>query len=183
MKVLIILITLIIVSCTKPETVLICGDHVCINKAEAKQYFEENLTIEVKIVNRDKPKDIDLVQLNLNENQENREIFIERKNQTSKKLKTLSSDEVEQIRSEIKKKKKIKKIAKKDSKRDDTGILSVTNSSNKNDDEFKFRKKKVLKKDNIDVCLLVEKCNIEEISKYLIKGSKKKGFPNLTIRE
>ena len=50
MKVLIILITLIIVSCTKPETVLICGDHVCINKAEAKQYFEENLSIEVKIV-------------------------------------------------------------------------------------------------------------------------------------
>ncbi len=183
MKVLIILITLIIVGCTKPETVLICGDHVCINKAEAKQYFEENLSIEVKIVKSDKPNDIDLVQLNLNENQKDREIFIERKNQTSKKLKTLSSDEVEQIRSEIKKKQKIKKIAKKNSNINDTGISSVTNSSDKNDDELKLRKRKALKKNNIDVCLLVEKCNIEEISKYLIKGSKKKGFPNLTIRE
>ena len=30
-------------NCSKPKTVLICGDHVCINKAEAEQYFEENL--------------------------------------------------------------------------------------------------------------------------------------------
>ncbi len=182
MKILIIMITLILVGCSRPETVLICGDHVCINKAEAKQYFEENLSIEVKIINMDKPKDINLVQLNLNENQEKREVFIERKKQTSKQLKILSSDEVEQIRSDIKKKQKIKKIAKKESKNDDTGILSVTNSSEKNKDKLKLRKKKVLK-NNKDVCLLIEKCNIEEISKYLIKGSKKKGFPNLTIRE
>ena len=183
MKILLIMIILMIAGCAKPETVLICGDHICINKAEAKQYFEENLSIEVKIVNKNKPKDIDLVQLNLRENQKIREIFIERKNQTSKKLKTLSSDEVDQIRSDIKKKKKIKKIAKKDTKRDDTGILSVTNNSKKNNNKLKINKKKVLKKNNTDVCLLVEKCNIEEISKYLIKGSKKKGFPNLTVRE
>ena len=182
MKKLITMITLILVGCSRPETVLICGDHVCINKAEAKQYFEENLSIEVKIINTDKPKDINLVQLNLNENQEKREVFIERKKQTSKQLKTLSSDEVEQIRSDIKKKQKIKKIAKKESKNDDTGILSVTNNSEKKNDKLKLRKKKVLK-NNKDVCLLIEKCNIEEISKYLIKGSKKKGFPNLTIRE
>ena len=63
MKILITMITLILVGCSRPETVLICGDHVCINKAEAKQYFEENLSIEVKIINMDKPKDINLVQL------------------------------------------------------------------------------------------------------------------------
>ena len=38
----------------KPKSVLICGDHKCINKAEAKQYFEENLTIEVQIVSKNK---------------------------------------------------------------------------------------------------------------------------------
>ena len=27
----------------KPKTVFICGDHICVNKTEAKQYFEENL--------------------------------------------------------------------------------------------------------------------------------------------
>ena len=41
---------LVLVSCSKPKTVLICGDHVCINKDEAEKYFEENLSIEVKII-------------------------------------------------------------------------------------------------------------------------------------
>ena len=31
---------------------MICGDHICINKAEANQYFEDNLSIEVKIVEK-----------------------------------------------------------------------------------------------------------------------------------
>ena len=43
---------LLFISCSKPKTVLICGDHVCINKAEANQYFEENLSIEVKIIDK-----------------------------------------------------------------------------------------------------------------------------------
>ena len=51
---LVFLISLIffLTNCSKPKTVLICGDHVCVNKAEAEQYFEENLSIEVKIVNK-----------------------------------------------------------------------------------------------------------------------------------
>ena len=33
-------------NCSKPKTILICGDYKCVNKAEAEQYFEEfdNLT-------------------------------------------------------------------------------------------------------------------------------------------
>ena len=46
------LIFLFLQSCSKPKTVLICGDHICINRAEAEQYFEENLTIEVKIIDK-----------------------------------------------------------------------------------------------------------------------------------
>ena len=34
----------------------------------------------------------------------------------------------------------------------------------------------------VDVCELIEKCTIEEISKYLIKMGKKKGFPDITSR-
>ena len=44
------------------------GDHVCVNKSEAEQYFEENLTIEVKIVDKKIKEELDLVQLNLLEN-------------------------------------------------------------------------------------------------------------------
>ena len=55
-------------NCSKPKTVLICGDHVCLNKAEAEQYFEENLSIEVKVINKQFDDEEDLVELNLKEN-------------------------------------------------------------------------------------------------------------------
>ena len=53
MKYLLILFLLILISCSKPKSVLICGDHECINKAEAKQYFNDNLSIEVRIISKD----------------------------------------------------------------------------------------------------------------------------------
>ena len=53
-SVLFLISVLFIVSCSKQKTVLICGDHVCVNKAEAEQFFEDNLTIEVKIINKKK---------------------------------------------------------------------------------------------------------------------------------
>ena len=62
-KIFIMLFFFLITNCTKPKTVLICGDHVCVNKTEAEQYFEENLSIEVKILNKKKKKNIDLVEL------------------------------------------------------------------------------------------------------------------------
>ena len=60
-KILIIIFFIIFQSCSKPKTVLICGDHICINKNEAKQYFEENLSLEVKIIDAKKEKNFDLV--------------------------------------------------------------------------------------------------------------------------
>ena len=54
MKYVFISLLLLLNNCSKPKTVLICGDHICVNKAEAQQYFEENLTIEVKIIDRKK---------------------------------------------------------------------------------------------------------------------------------
>ena len=55
----------LLISCSKHKTVLICGDHVCINKIEARQYFEENLTLEVKIIDKKVKESINLVELNL----------------------------------------------------------------------------------------------------------------------
>ena len=49
-----IILFLLTFSCSKPKTVLICGDHVCVNKEEAKQFFEENLTLEVRIIDKKK---------------------------------------------------------------------------------------------------------------------------------
>ena len=63
-----LILVLLLNNCSKPSTVFICGDHKCINKEEAKQYFEENLSIEVKIVNKKLDTEEDLVELNLKEN-------------------------------------------------------------------------------------------------------------------
>ena len=66
--IILIFIFVILSHCSKPKTVLICGDHICINKAEAEQFFEENLSIEVKIIKPKTKKQIDLIELNLNDN-------------------------------------------------------------------------------------------------------------------
>ena len=81
-KLLFLLIMLTIYGCNKPKTVLICGDHVCINKAEAEQFFEDNLILEVRVINN-KAEEIDLVELNLKSNSEGK-----------KEIKVLSNDEI-----------------------------------------------------------------------------------------
>ena len=89
MKFIMLTISIIVLSnCSKPKTVLICGDHVCINKAEANQYFQENLSIEVRVIDKKDKNDIDLVELNLKENNNGkRKISILPKKNTKKDLK------------------------------------------------------------------------------------------------
>ena len=162
-----------IYSCTsKPKTVLICGDHVCINKNEAEQYFEKNLSIEVMVINNKKKGETDLVNLNLQKSKENQKIIsIKKKEKNNNAIKELSKNEINKIKKDIKIKDRIKK----------------TIRNNKFD---KSKKTKILKKnvdkDKVlveDVCKIIKKCNIEEISKYLIKSGKKKSFPDITVRQ
>ena len=101
-------------NCNKPKTVLICGDHICVNKKEAEQFFNENLSIEVKIIDKKIKRDINLVELNLKQNiKGKKEISVSNKKKTNQKLKTLSKDEINKIKESIKNKKGKKKIAKK----------------------------------------------------------------------
>ena len=63
-----ILFVFVLAGCNKPKVVLICGDHVCVNKEEANQFFEDNLTLEVKVIDKKKSQDLNLVELNLESN-------------------------------------------------------------------------------------------------------------------
>ena len=183
-NIFIISLLIILSSCGKPKSVTICGDHVCINKAEAKKYFEENLTIEVKIINKKSQKEIDLVQFNLNNNNNERKIFLKKKENTSYPIKKLSKNEIRKIKSEIKEKNKRKKISKKYNKDN-----SITEKLKKNKPNDKISKKEIVKKPKksntqlIDVCTIIEKCSIDEISKYLNTRDKKKKYPNISIRQ
>ena len=176
-----------IASCSKPKTVLICGDHICVNKAEADQYFEENLSIEIKIINNEIKNELDLVQLNLSEGSENdKKVKIFSKIRTDQDLKILSSKEKNDIKKKVKikdKKKKLalKKVEKKVSnKKKEKKIFNEKINPNKMNNQKKTRK---YRKDVVDVCTIIKKCSIEEISKYLINQGKKEKFPDITTRE
>jgi len=181
-----ILIFFFFSNCSKPKTVLICGDHVCVNKAEAKQFFEENLSIEVKIINQKADKKIDLIELNLSDNSsEKREVKVFKKSETNKKLKNLSKEEIENIKKNIKKQNENKKIAKKIIKKnDDINKNKVKKIQKKENKESFFSKNNVdkRKKEVVDVCTIIKKCNIEEITKYLLNDGKNKEFPDITKR-
>tara|TARA_B100000035_G_scaffold305139_1_gene305631 strand:+ start:3838 stop:4185 length:348 start_codon:yes stop_codon:yes gene_type:complete len=113
-NILVLVIFFFLSNCSKPKTVLICGDHICINKVEAQQYFEKNLSIEVQVVDYKKKKEIDLVELNLNEDyKSNKQITMLSKKTTNKKIKKLSNKEISEIKKKIKKKKKVKYLKKK----------------------------------------------------------------------
>ena len=111
-KYFLIFFMLILSACGSTKTVLICGDHVCINKKEADQYFKENLTIEVKIIDKKNNKKINLVELNLKDSSSNKNISIIKKDKTKSKIKTLSKNEIEKLKRDIKIKEKTKKAEK-----------------------------------------------------------------------
>ena len=157
-KLFLFFLILSLFGCSKPKTVLICGDHVCINKSEAKQYFEENLSIEVKIIDKKRKKEENLVEVNLlNRPNGKKEVFISEKKNTKKDLKTLSEQEIFKIKENIKKKKKIAKI--------------------------KRSPKSFSREDVVDVCTFLKNCSIDEFTKYLLKQGKKRDFPNITRRQ
>ena len=177
--ILLILSLFLILNCSKNKSVLICGDHVCINKKEAQIYFEKNLSLEVKIIDRSDKKQVDLVKLNLKEDKINKKVLLEKKVTTDKEIKVLSNQEIKDIKEKIKKEniEFIKKKTLDDKKKKQ----KLKNFENKKKIEL------VKKRDNIpkvvDICEILEKCNIDEISKYLIKQAKDKKFPDITIRK
>ena len=178
-KILIILLFPLIFSCSKSRTVLICGDHICVNKTEANQYFEENLTLEVKVITNKKKNTIDLIELNLNQDyKDNKKITVSSKNSKNLNLKKLSSKEIIEIKRNIKKNKDKQKIAQKINKKVLKKNISKPNNS-------EILEKNVNKKTNeaFDVCKILEKCNIDEISKYLLNHGKNKDFPDITLRQ
>ena len=166
MKKLIILLLLFTVSCAKPKSVLICGDHECINKKEAKQYFEENLSLEVRIISKKNEITYDLIDLNMDEKKQNIKIKTANKNKIVKKL---SKEQIKLKKKEIKEKSKsIKKTRKEKPKKklNNTAKLSTIRTEEID-----------------DICLKLEKCDIDNITDYLININKKKDYPNITARE
>ena len=181
MKKILLFTILFLAACSKPKSVLICGDHICVNQTEAEQYFEENLSIEVKIINLKKKEQFDLVELNLNSNpDENKKISLTTKKETKKEVKLLTKKEIKQIKSDVKSKKKELEIYKKTNPDQIPRKNKLKELKVKKEPKFNNRKQK---NNVVDICTIIEKCNIEEISKYLIKEGNQQKFPDITLRE
>ena len=178
MKKIFLIVFLIVIGCSKPKTVFICGDHVCVNNAEAEQFFEENLSIEVKIIDKKKKKETDLVQLNLRDTNNQRSVSVEKKDFSKKKIKTLSNDEIKKIKKGLKEKKN-KIISKKVINNEKKTNNKILNDSNNQKNKIKSIKRQEAK---LDICKKIKNCNIKEISEYLIKEGKNKKFPDINYK-
>ncbi len=183
MRLLLLLLSFCLISnCTKPKTVLICGDHICVNNTEAEQYFEENLIIEVKIINKKSKEETNLIELNLKDNEEKRKVSITKKENTSVNLRELSKDEIIKIKKNIKEKRQVKKITKKIINNNEETDKKIKTKKNINDVENTSSNVSKKRKNVVDICTIIEKCSIDEISKYLLEQAKKKDFPDITTR-
>ena len=169
MKFLKIIFFIFIIQCAGPlnkvEKVYICGDHKCANKAEAEEYFNNNISIEIYSIETKKESDenFDLVELNLL-----KEIL------TTKK-KIVVKDEKKKLNEKIKERKKlaklkIKKIEKPINKteEDKTKISNIKEKKQKSKITF------------IRICKNLEECDIDKISKIVMEIGKEKDFPDIT---
>jgi len=174
-------------NCSKPKTVLICGDHKCINKSEAEQYFEENLSIEVRIIDKKITNEFNLVELNLKKDiKGNRKVNVIKKESSIGDMKILSKKEIIEIKSKIKSKniqtKNIEKVLKKEKVMREK--ISIKENNLKSISKREVITKNPIKKiEAVDVCSILDKCSIDEISKYILSEAKKKDFPDITMQE
>ena len=127
------------------------------------------------------------MKLNLEKNSSgDKKIYVLNKKKTEKKYKILSNNEIKIKKAQIKKKIKENKSTKKSTKNTSKKIkLSKKNQKEKPNNNVLKLKKTVNKpnKEIVDICTILDKCSIDEISKYLIKQGKNKNYPDITIKE
>ena len=115
-----VLLLLFILGCSNlnnygTKKIYICGDHACANKKEVKNYFENNISIEVYTVASKKRKEnqYDLVQLNMSKEEKDKYIsFTESEKRIKNKIKNRKKNKKIVLQND----KKVKKVAKKSAK-------------------------------------------------------------------
>tara|TARA_B100001996_G_scaffold215554_1_gene165683 strand:+ start:879 stop:1379 length:501 start_codon:yes stop_codon:yes gene_type:complete len=145
----------------KTKKIYICGDHPCANKKEVKNYFDNNISIEVYTVTTKKKRDrdFDLVQLNMSKEEKDKYVsLVEKEKDIKKKLK--NRKKIEKIN--IKNEKKVKKIAK------------------RTESKKKRKKKRSPNLTLVRLCKNLEECDIDDVAKIILDMSKKKKFPDIT---
>ena len=161
MKYFLYIFLFFLISCSKPfskvERVYICGDHECKNDKEIKEYFANNISIEVFTVETSKNQDerFDLAELNM----------LEDKLKSDDKIKI--SEKKQKIKKDINERKRIAKLKIKKIEEPQKIIKTV---KTKPPSKITF----------IRICKNLKECDIDKISKIIMDIGKEKDFPNIT---
>jgi len=174
MRFFLFIIFLFLFSCSNKVTqVYICGDHPCVNKKEMKEYFDNNISIEVFTIITDKEnkEKFTLVDLNLMKNADNKD---------GKKSKNLSSvKNKEDVNKIIKKRRKLAKLKLKENKvKEQKKVDKISKIKSKS--VFKGEKKEPIT--FVRICKNLKECDIDKISKIIMDMGKKKSFPDITVQ-
>tara|TARA_B100000945_G_C20266320_1_gene541739 strand:+ start:295 stop:813 length:519 start_codon:yes stop_codon:yes gene_type:complete len=172
MKNLYILFFLVLFGCSSNSKVYICGDHPCKDKNEIEDYFKNNISMEVYVIENDKlkKKNQDLVNLNMSnsnqkKNKENLAFLEKRKqNDVNKKDNQKPLKLKLQVRTDIDNKPKKNK----------NQVLEDVSKK-----KFAYKKTKSTK--FVHMCKKVEECDIDIISERISDLNKKKSFPDINF--
>ena len=167
MKFFLLFLFVFLYSCSSPiggeKRVYICGDHTCVNSKEVKEYFNNNISIEIYTITSDKDeqKNFDLVELNL----------LKEKLQSKEKIQI--SEKKKKIKKQIKERKKLAKLK-----------MKKVEESNKIKEIVKkketAKKKKPTQFTIVRICKNSQECDIDKISKIIMDIGRKKDYPDIT---
>ena len=177
-----ILIFIFLAGCASPNKVYICGDHKCKNKKEIDDYFKNNISVEVYVVESKKMKDKDqnLVQLNIlsekDSKKEKKELAFLSKRKDVKKNE-INKDKPTKLKLQVKTDDmgKLDGKKKKDIKKDKNKKSLVSKPNN----IFTYKKNKKTK--IVHLCKSVDECDINIISKKITESGIEKSFPNINF--
>ena len=201
MKYFIILLFIILLSCTNKNEVYWCGDHACINNKEKKAYFEKTLITEIKDLTKQKRKKSDF---EIIKEKAGLDLDKEKEEEFEDKIKVLSTEEqkalAKQLRLEekqrIKEEKKLTKQSRLDEKKigneakaegDCTKLVKLHEKLKCKMDEKKANKAKSKKDDSkikLEASVINEKdmdssVEFNELVKKIHKKNLSRSYPDI----
>ena len=172
MKKFIFLFFFLLIECSTTNKVYICGDHECKNKKERNDYFNNNISMEVYVIekSKEKRKNLDLVQINFPDDEnsidkvkakEKKELYINKK----KDFKEKKPSKIKlKVQTPISDKPEITQKKQK--------VIETEKS-------FTYNNKKTTKV--VHMCKSTKECDINVISKIVSDRGKEKSFPKINF--
>ena len=172
MKKIHILVFFLLINCTTNK-VYICGDHPCKNKKEIDEYFKNNISVEVYVLEKKKEsiQNQNLVKLNLNQ--------LKNEKEKKKELTFLNKRRLNKIEQSKQTNSKLKlKVEKQEPQ--NMSLNKKVNNQEKPKKIFSYKKNSSTK--IVHLCKNLNECDIDIITKKVTDLGKGKSFPDINFK-